>query len=112
VAVSDTGLGIAEDQHQRIFEPFQRGEQAASTVEGAGIGLAVTKALVELMQGRIELDSRPGLGSSFRVLLPRVATRAARARASAAGTEADAGAPRTRPDHGNGAADGADQSAT
>jgi signal transduction histidine kinase len=77
VAVSDTGLGIAESQHERIFEPFERGEQASGAVEGAGIGLAVTKALVELMQGRIELSSRPGLGSSFRVLLPRVAARAA-----------------------------------
>ena len=75
VAVSDTGLGIAQEQLERIFEPFERGEQAKSTVEGAGIGLAVTKALVELMRGRIELSSWPGLGSSFRVLLPRVPAR-------------------------------------
>jgi PAS domain S-box-containing protein len=72
VAVSDTGLGIAPDQLSRVFEPFERGAQAHGPVEGAGIGLAVTQALVAMMQGRIEVSSRPGLGSSFRVLLPRV----------------------------------------
>jgi len=70
VDVSDTGVGIAEAELPRIFEPFQRGGQAYSSVEGAGIGLAVTRALVLLMGGRIEAASTPGVGSTFSVLLP------------------------------------------
>jgi hypothetical protein len=69
VEVADTGVGIAPDDLPGIFEPFQRGAQARGTVEGAGIGLAVTKALIELMGGRIDVHSTPGVGSRFRVTL-------------------------------------------
>jgi signal transduction histidine kinase len=70
VEVSDTGVGIAQAELPRIFEPFQRGGQAFSSVEGAGIGLAVTRALVHLMGGEIEAASTPGAGSIFSVQLP------------------------------------------
>ena len=69
ITVSDTGVGIAEADLPRIFEPFQRGSQVPGGIDGAGIGLAVTRALVQLMGGRIEATSRPGQGSVFCVRL-------------------------------------------
>ncbi len=73
VNIHDTGLGISEAGMARLFEPFQRGDQASSSVDGAGIGLAVTRALVQLMGGDIQVASSVGAGSSFSVCLPRAA---------------------------------------
>lgn len=70
IEVEDNGLGISALDLPRVFEPFHRGRQAAGTVEGAGIGLSVTQALVELMAGRITVASTPGQGSTFSVVLP------------------------------------------
>ncbi len=70
LTVTDTGQGIAETDLRKIFEPFQRGRQSAGTVEGAGIGLSVTQALVALMQGQVAVDSELGRGSRFTVSLP------------------------------------------
>ena len=71
--VRDSGLGIAAADLPTLFEPFQRGAQAGGSIEGVGIGLAVTKSLVELMGGRIVVQSTPGVGSVFSVTLPRAA---------------------------------------
>ena len=71
VSVQDTGVGIAAADLRTVFEPFQRGAQAHGSIEGAGIGLAVTKSLVELMGGQVDVDSTPGVGSTFSVRLPR-----------------------------------------
>jgi PAS domain S-box-containing protein len=70
IDVVDTGAGIAPEHLARLFEPFQRGAQAHGPVEGTGIGLAVSRSLVELMGGRIEVASKVGAGSTFSVLLP------------------------------------------
>ena len=70
VDVSDTGIGIAAAELPRIFEPFQRGGQAHGNVEGAGIGLAVTRALVLAMGGSVQVASTPGQGTTFSVRLP------------------------------------------
>jgi len=70
IRISDTGVGIAEAELPQIFEPFHRGRQATSGIEGAGIGLAVTRALVQLMHGRIHAHSVAGAGSVFTVSLP------------------------------------------
>ena len=68
--VSDSGIGIAADEQQRIFEPFERGRLAGpATPSGAGLGLAITDKLVALMGGRITLESQPGIGSSFQIEL-------------------------------------------
>jgi PAS domain S-box-containing protein len=69
IEVSDTGVGIAAEHLPRLFEPFQRGAHGQSAIEGTGIGLAVCKSLVELMGGRIEVQSTPGKGSLFAVEL-------------------------------------------
>ena len=68
--VADTGLGISEAALPALFEPFQRGDHQRSPIEGAGIGLAVTRALVQAMAGEIAVQSEPGAGSRFSVWLP------------------------------------------
>jgi PAS domain S-box-containing protein len=68
--VRDSGLGISEADLPHVFEPFQRGNQAGGRVEGTGIGLAVTRSLVQLMGGSINARSEPGAGSEFSVRLP------------------------------------------
>ena len=65
ITVTDTGVGIAEADLAQVFEPFYRGHQASGKIEGAGIGLAVTRALVQLMGGQIDVRSTPGSGSEF-----------------------------------------------
>jgi CheY-like chemotaxis protein len=70
VAVQDTGVGMTEEQAGRVFERFYRAGDGASTNPGTGLGLSIVKSLVELHGGRIEVESEPGVGSTFRVVLP------------------------------------------
>ncbi len=73
VEVADKGPGIAPEHQQKIFERFYRVDKARSRAEGgAGLGLAIVKWAVERMGGRVELQSEPGRGSTFRLLLRRV----------------------------------------
>lgn len=65
--ICDSGIGMAADQLQMIFEPFHRVENAARRVEGTGLGLAITRRLVEAMRGSITVDSTPGRGTTFSV---------------------------------------------
>ena len=67
VSVSDTGVGIAAEYHQEIFEEFVRVDASSS---GMGLGLAITKRLIQGHRGKIWVDSEPGRGSSFTFLLP------------------------------------------
>jgi signal transduction histidine kinase len=68
ITVADTGCGIPPAHQERVFLKFHR---APSTVqEGAGLGLAITKRLVELHGGRIWVESEPGRGSKFSFTLP------------------------------------------
>lgn len=73
LSVSDQGIGIPPDQQAAIFEPFHRVAQATAGIAGSGLGLAVSKRIVERHGGRIEVESEPGHGTTFRVLIPRVA---------------------------------------
>lgn len=70
--VTDTGPGLTAEQLARLFEPFERFEAARTGIEGTGIGLSVSKRLVELMGGTIGVRSEPGRGSTFWVRLPAV----------------------------------------
>ena len=70
VSVADTGPGIAPEDHDRIFEEFQQTEAGAAQREGTGLGLALSKRLVELHGGRIWVDSDLGEGSTFVFTLP------------------------------------------
>ncbi len=78
-SVEDTGPGIPEDKQRRIFEMFARGDQQHRAPNGAGIGLAISRGLVELMGGDLRLDStvREGSVFSFEIDLPVVAQPAA-----------------------------------
>jgi PAS domain S-box-containing protein len=70
IVVSDTGGGLDMAQKERLFHAFERLGADKAAIEGAGIGLALSKRLVELMRGRIGLDSQVGVGSHFWVRLP------------------------------------------
>jgi len=65
LSVADTGPGISKENIDRLFSPFERLGAAATRVEGTGIGLALSKRLVEAMSGRIGVDSEPGHGTTF-----------------------------------------------
>lgn len=73
VSVSDTGYGIPAEQLDEIFIPFSRLDADKSQTEGTGVGLAVAKRLVELLGGKIGVESRLGEGSTFWVELPEQA---------------------------------------
>jgi CheY-like chemotaxis protein len=65
VSVTDTGAGLARDKLMQLFQPFNRLGQERSTEEGTGIGLVMSKRLVELMAGEIGVESTVGVGSVF-----------------------------------------------
>jgi signal transduction histidine kinase/CheY-like chemotaxis protein len=69
ISVQDTGMGLKAEQVRMLFQPFNRLGQEAGVEEGTGIGLVVTKRLVELMGGTIGVSSSPGVGSMFWVEL-------------------------------------------
>lgn len=69
-AVTDTGPGIAPADQETLFEPFQQVETKAVNESGTGLGLAIARRLAALMDGRLELRSAPGEGSTFTLLIP------------------------------------------
>jgi two-component system sensor histidine kinase SenX3 len=91
--VSDRGIGIEPGLHQQVFERFYQVDNTATRrYGGTGMGLALAQRLVEMHRGHIEVESRPGKGSTFTVVLPagappagNGATRAARNGASTRG---------------------------
>jgi signal transduction histidine kinase/CheY-like chemotaxis protein len=85
--IADTGPGIPPEDLERIFEPFRRGSaaNAAGAAGGTGLGLPISRMLVQLMGGQMTLDATPGGGATFRIrlLLPRVHGAVLPARAAA-----------------------------
>ena len=69
IEVTDHGVGIPRDDHERIFEPFRRGA-TRNKVPGTGLGLFNVQRIVQAHAGRIEVDSVPAVGSTFRIRLP------------------------------------------
>lgn len=73
VKVEDNGIGIPAEEQNAIFEIFSRGSQARKLhKEGTGLGLAISHLIVELHGGKIEVQSSPNVGTSFKILLPLI----------------------------------------
>ncbi|MFA4862440.1 MAG: ATP-binding protein [Bacteroidales bacterium] len=69
--VTDTGIGISHDDLEKIFEEFEQGSGISRrNSSGAGLGLAITRRLINLLGGKITVESQPGKGSTFRVSIP------------------------------------------
>ncbi len=69
--IKDTGIGMSEEFVKQIFEPFERERNSTiSKIQGTGLGTAITKNIVEMMNGTIKVTSRQGVGTEFTVLLP------------------------------------------
>ena len=71
ISVTDTGIGIPKSEQRKIFREFYtRSERENQKAPGAGLGLAITKKLCELLGGKIKVTSEVGRGSTFTVTLP------------------------------------------
>ena len=69
--IKDTGIGMSEEFITHIFEPFEREQTSTiSGIQGTGLGMAITKNIVDMMNGKIEVNSEQGRGSEFIVSLP------------------------------------------
>ena len=96
IAITDTGIGLGPDQLAHLWEPFNRLGAERTTVEGTGIGLALSQRMVQMMDGRIDVQSQAGRGSCFTVHLPAAeAPLTADRRTAAAPAAARRGSPRT-----------------
>ncbi len=70
IHVTDTGVGLSEEQISRLFQPFERLGMETTSRQGTGIGLVICQKLAEAMHGRISVTSTPGQGSTFSLILP------------------------------------------
>lgn len=95
IVVADDGVGIPEDKCAKIFEPFERAGQETGSIEGTGIGLAISKRLAELMHGSVGFTTQAGRGSEFWVDVPpdRESTRDAAAGTGSPNSRAHAAKP-------------------
>ncbi len=70
ISVADTGNGIPEEKRSKLFQPFERLGSEESQIEGTGIGLTISKNLIEMMNGNIGFDSDIGVGTVFWIEIP------------------------------------------
>lgn len=69
LTVSDNGIGIAPEQQQHIFTPFYQASNKKMNIQGVGLGLSLVKAIVDSLEGTIELESAPGKGTGYKITL-------------------------------------------
>jgi signal transduction histidine kinase len=70
VEVRDSGIGIAAEDQKQLFKPYHRVEQDRQSFPGIGLGLAVSKQIIDAHGGQIWVESKPGRGSTFKFTLP------------------------------------------
>ena len=76
LSIADTGCGIPESHIARVTEPFTQVDNSlARRHQGSGLGLSLVKSMVELHDGRFEIESAPGVGTTLRAILPRAAAK-------------------------------------
>ena len=74
LSVADTGIGIPQHEQERLFSRFFRSTLAQErAIQGSGLGLSIAHAIVEQHGGSVEVESEPGVGTTFRVRLPALA---------------------------------------
>ena len=72
IRIKDEGIGITQQEMQKIFEPFFRSEKAVNISDGLGLGLAMSSGIIRLHKGEIKIDSEPDKGSLFTIILPSI----------------------------------------
>jgi len=77
IVIADSGIGMTETERERAFERFFRARAGDESVSGTGLGLSIVKSLVDLHEGEIELETQPGRGTTFHVLIPVAVVHAA-----------------------------------
>ena len=70
LSVRDTGPGMSSDEQEKIFNPFFRGNQGRRFPQGMGLGLSITRDIINAHGGQIELDSAPGIGTTIKLIIP------------------------------------------
>ena len=70
ISVADNGQGMTTEEANNVFKRFYRSNETRSDISGSGLGLSITKKLVEMHNGKIKVQSSPGKGSKFTVILP------------------------------------------
>ncbi len=70
IVIEDSGIGMSQEETERVFERFYRAPRGGQSMPGTGLGLSIVKSLVDLHEGQIEVDSASGRGTLFRVRLP------------------------------------------
>ena len=68
--IEDSGMGMSKEFAERIFEPFSRAEDSVREIQGTGLGMAITKSIIDAMGGTIQVKSEPGKGSRFEITVP------------------------------------------
>ena len=87
IGIRDSGAGISREKLKELFQPFNRLGAEFSGIEGSGIGLVISRQLVDLMKGKLDIESELGVGSTFWVSLQRASTRVSSGPAASADAE-------------------------
>jgi EAL domain-containing protein (putative c-di-GMP-specific phosphodiesterase class I)/signal transduction histidine kinase/DNA-binding response OmpR family regulator len=99
VGVRDTGVGISPEKMKELFQPFNRLGAEFSGVEGSGIGLVISRQLINLMNGALDIDSESGVGSTFWISLPYIDVPESASEASVVKLDVSANLPRGEEKH-------------